>query len=222
MSAEPDDPPRAVVPADIDAPDKVVWGLTFRQAAILGVAAVAGWVLYRAVGHLLAPQVLAVVAVPVVALVAMVVLGRRDGLPMDAWLLAALRLRAVPRLQAPTPPPRPHSDLVATVGAPTVPGPLRLPADALSPTGVLSIGRRRYAVVATGTVNLGLRTGAEQAASLDGFAAWLNSLTTATQIVVSTQRFDLEPAAARVEETAPALPHPGLAAAARDYAGFLR
>ena len=37
---------RARVPADVDAPDKILYGLTFRQLAILAVAAVcfyAGW-----------------------------------------------------------------------------------------------------------------------------------------------------------------------------------
>jgi hypothetical protein len=36
-----DGPCRARVPADVDAPDKVLYGLTCRQLAILAVAAVA-------------------------------------------------------------------------------------------------------------------------------------------------------------------------------------
>jgi len=39
MNRADDTTPRASVPADIDAPDTIVWGLTFRQLAILAVAA---------------------------------------------------------------------------------------------------------------------------------------------------------------------------------------
>jgi hypothetical protein len=99
---------------------------------------------------------------------------------------------------------------------------LRLPADAITPDGLIRTGERAAAVVAAGTVNLALRTGAEQAALLNGMACWLNSLTGPAQIVVSTQRVDLEPHAARIEADAPALPHPALSDAAVDHAGFLR
>jgi hypothetical protein len=77
-------------------------------------------------------------------------------------------------------------------------------------------------VVAAGTVNLSLRTGAEQAALLGGFAGWLNSLSAPAQIVVSTQRFNLTPHAAALEQAGVAMPHPALAAAAADHAHFLR
>jgi len=99
---------------------------------------------------------------------------------------------------------------------------LRLPGDAITPAGLVRVGEGTAAVVAAGTVNLGLRTGDEQTALLDGFAGWLNSLTAPAQIVVSTQRVDLGPAATRIEEAAPLLPHPALEEAAVDYAQFLR
>jgi hypothetical protein len=76
-------------------------------------------------------------------------------------------------------------------------------------------------VVAAGTVNLGLRTGREQAALLGGFARWLNSLTAPAQITVCTARVDLRPHAEAVRAAAPLLPHPALERAARDYADFL-
>jgi len=222
----PDDTtPCASVPADVNTPDKIVWGLTFRQLAILGTAAVIAWGLYRSVGQRLPPIVLLVAGVPLAGLVVAVALGRRDGLSMDAWLAAALRLRRTPRLQAPGMPPHPSATpLVHTRGADPgrrPPGPLRLPADAITDTGLLQVAGTSAAVVAAGTVNLGLRTGEEQAALLDGFARWLNSLTAPAQIVVSTQRVDLAPAAKRIDETAPLLPHPALEQAACDYAEFL-
>jgi hypothetical protein len=222
MRTDNDAGPRTAVPADIDTPDKIVFGLTSRQVAVIGGAAVTGWVLYRLIGTHLPPTVLVVAAVPLAGLTIAVALGRRDGLAMDSWLAAAWRLRRTPRLQAPAGAATGHPTLVATVGTPPVPGPLRLPADAITPAGLVQVGDTSAAVVAAGTVNLGLRTGDEQAALLDGFARWLNSLTAPAQIVVSTQRVDLGPAAARIEESAPRLPHPALQAAAVDHAEFLR
>jgi hypothetical protein len=221
MNRAQDNAPRAAVPADIDAPDRIVWGLTFRQVAILAVAALVGYGVYRMVGHLVPPAVLLVVAVPCAGVVGAVALGRRDGRSLDVWLLSALRLYRTPRVQAPAGGAASGAGLVAVTGSVTAPALLRLPADAISDTGVLSIGDTQAVVVATGTVHLGLRTGEEQAAVLDGFGRWLNSLTAPVQIVVSTQRVDLAPAAAHLYAQAPLLPHPALTAAAQDHAAFL-
>ena len=222
MKPHDDTTPRTAVPADINTPDKIVFGLTSRQVVILGGAGAIGWGLYQLAGRHLPPAVLVAVAIPLAGIAAMIALGRRDGLGMDRWLAAALRLRRTPRLQAPAGTAADRSSLVATTGVLPVPGPLRLPADAITPAGLVKVGDTTAAVVAAGTVNLGLRTGDEQAALLAGFAGWLNSLTAPAQIVVSTQRVDLAPAAARVEEAAPLLPHPALEEAAVDYAQFLR
>ena len=82
----------APMPADVDAPDKVVYGLTFRQLAILAVAAVvlyAGW-------HVAAPRrcrrrCCSAARSSLGGLAFGVAVGRRDGLPLDVWLLAAVR-----------------------------------------------------------------------------------------------------------------------------------
>jgi hypothetical protein len=214
---------RVAVPADVDTPDRIVFGLTGRQLSIIGTAAAAAWVLYRAVGAQVPPIVLVVVGVPIAGLVAAVALGRRDGLGMDAWLAAAVRMRRTPQWQAPAATTVPAgSPLVTTAGAVVAPAPLRLPADAISANGLVRAGDRTAAVVAAGTVNLGLRTGQEQQALLDGMAGWLNSLTGPAQIVVCTQRVDLEPYAARLEQDAAAMPHHALSDAAVDHAAFLR
>lgn len=222
MKTQDESAPRTAVPADINTPDKIVFGLTGRQLTILAAAAGVGWVLYQVAGRYLPPTVMVVVAIPLAGVAAMIALTRRDGLGMDVWLRSALRLRRTPRLQAPAGTTPARTNLVATTGVLPVPGPLRLPADAITSTGLVKVGDNAAAVVAAGTVNLGLRTGDEQTALLDGFAGWLNSLTAPAQIVVSTQRVDLGPAATRVEEAAPLLPHPALEEAAVDYAAFLR
>ena len=82
-------------------------------------------------------------------------------------------------------------------------------------------GRSQAAVVAAGTVNLGLRTSSEQAALIGGFGRWLNSLSARAQIVISTQPVDLHAYAAAVAQQAQLLPNPALAAAAADHARYL-
>src|SRR3954470_9780067 len=92
-----DEPYRARVPADVDAPDKVLYGLTFRQLAILTVAALIFYGAWRAVRTLLPVPVLLGAAVVLGGLVFGLAVGRRDGLSMDVWLASAVRHSRSPR-----------------------------------------------------------------------------------------------------------------------------
>src|SRR6266511_1092345 len=146
--------------------------------------------------------------------------ARRSGLPLDAWLLAAIMQRRAPRRAAPAP----EGATATPAWAPAVvaeppPAVLRLPADAIGDDGVIALGNGGAAavLVAATTVNVGLRTGAEQAALVGSYGRWLNSLTGPVHVVVSAQRVDLTSHALRVAETAQSLPHPALADAALDY-----
>jgi hypothetical protein len=219
------EPLRTSVPADVDAPDRIAWGLTARQLAILAVAGTTGYGLHQTLATVVPPLVLAAVGLPVAGLVIAVVLGRRDGLGLDTWLLAAARYGRTARHQTPTPAPAADAGgLVNLAGTPPpAPSPLRLPAEAITQEGALTLSGHhvRAAVVAAGTVNLGLRTSSEQAALIAGFGRWLNSLSAPAQIVVSTQPVDLHAHAAAVAEQAQLLPHPALAAAADDHARYL-
>ncbi|HEV2089003.1 MAG TPA: hypothetical protein VGR21_11895, partial [Cryptosporangiaceae bacterium] len=94
-------------------------------------------------------------------------------------------------------------------------------AHAVNGDGVIDLGDSAAVIVAAGTVNLGLRTGAEQAALVGGYAGWLHSLTGPVQVVVSARKVDLTSHAQRVIDDADQLPHPALADAAWDYADFL-
>jgi PrgI family protein len=226
--SDPENAARARMPADVDAPDKVLYGLTFRQLAILAVGAVtfaAGW-------HLLHPHVppivLVVVAVPLGGVVFAIAVGRRDGLPLDAWLTHAIRYQRAPTALS-------TADTTTTlppwVTPPTdrmpVPAPLRLPAQAIDDDGTITLTRDatgagdRAAIVAATTVNLTLRTAAEQAELLDSFGRWLNSLTDPTQIVIANQPVDLQSAADTLTTRAQHLRNPALAAACADHAMFL-
>jgi hypothetical protein len=223
MRSGPDVSPRARIPADIDTPDKIVYGLTARQLAILSIAGMIGYGLYKTAGPLLPGPVFIGLLVPVAGTAVVLALGRRDGLPLDRWLLAAIRHTRSPKRLAPAPTdPADPVPVWAPAGTPPphLP-PLRLPAQAITESGVIDTGPRAVALVASTTVNIGLCTGEEQAALIGGFGRWLNSLSGPVQIVISAQRVDLSSHAARLAEAADTLADPALAEAARDYAAFL-
>jgi hypothetical protein len=159
--------------------------------------------------------------------------GRRDGLPLDAWLWAATRFRHRPHRLTPVPVVEPPDWAPAVPTTPDRverPALLRLPAEAIEDDGTIhghgqSSGPATVLVAAT-TVNVTLRTPAEQAGLVAGLGRWLNSLTTNVQIVVSTRRVDLPAHAVRIADHANTgmdgeAAGSGLAAAALDHAEFL-
>jgi PrgI family protein len=217
-----DDSVHARMPADVDAADKVLYGLTFRQLAILAVAAVIGYGTWNALHTLVPVPVLVGAAVVLGGLVFGLAVGRRDGLPMDVWLLAAVRHSRQPRALSTTDTTAKAPQWVqAPASKVMLPAPLKLPADAVDESGEIHLGDSQAAMVAATSVNLALRTSDEQAALIDTFGRWLNSLSTPTQIVVSAQPVDLRSAARTLAAAAPELPHPALADAAADHARFL-
>ncbi|MDH6466051.1 hypothetical protein M2302_006257 [Micromonospora sp. A200] len=213
---------RARMPADVDAPDKVAYGLTFRQLAILAVAAVVFYGAWQSLHTVVPVPVLVGAAVVVGGLVFGVAVGRRDGLSLDVWLLAAVRHWRAPRALSTTDTTSRTPDWVQAPKTPVMlPAPLKLPADAIDDGGEIRLGGTRAAMVAATNVNLALRTPDEQAALVDTFGRWLNSLSTPTQIVVSAQPVDLHSAARTLATAADAVAHPALADAAADHARFL-
>jgi PrgI family protein len=214
-----DAPPRIVVPADIDTPDTIAWGLSFRQLGILGGANGALWVAYSQLGPLLPPAawVLLVFVVFPVSIVA--ALGRRDGLPVDVWLRHGLALTRTPRVSTPGR-PEPGPPLLTTRLA-KPPAPLREAVTSINEDGRVQVGPATRYLLACGTTNLNLRSPAEQESLLDGFGQWLNALSSAAQITISSARHDLSPHAEAVMQAAPGLGHHALRAAAADHAAFL-
>lgn len=217
-----DDPGRARMPADVEAPDKVLYGLTFRQLAILAVAGVALAGGYHVLHGLVPLPLLLFGGVLVGGLTFGIAVGRRDGLPFDVWLLHGLKFSRTPRALTTSdtttaPPPW----VTVPESRVALPAPLRLPASAVSDEGEIALGGDTAAIVAATTVNLALRTGDEQAALIDTFGRWLNSLTTSTQIVVSAQPVDLTSHADTLAARVRSQPHPALADACADHAAFL-
>ncbi|GIF98773.1 PrgI family protein [Catellatospora citrea] len=215
----------AHIPADVDAPDKVLYGLTFRQLAIIAATAAGLWLGWRHLADDL-PKPMLIAAGTVLAAVAVTVtLGRRDGLTLDRWLLAALAHTRTPKRLAPTtgiPGPVAGAQLVHTTGANTPPAVLRLPATAISADGLINLGPHGYAaVVAASTVNFALRSTREQAALIDAFSRWLNALACPTQLLITARPFDLTARTNALHTAAAQAPHPTLAALTADHAGFL-
>jgi hypothetical protein len=213
---------RARMPADVDAADKVFYGLTFRQLAVLAVAAVVVYAGWRGLHQVVPVPVLVGAAGVVLVLAAALAVGRRDGLPLDTWLLHAVRYRRSPKALSSLDAAPPLPDWVdGSMSRTPLPAPLRLPADHIDDDGQLALTGGRAAMVAATTVNLRLRAGDEQAALVDLYGRWLNSLSTPTQIVVSAQPVDLGSHARDLVARASRMPHPALEDACANYAAFL-
>jgi hypothetical protein len=214
---------RARIPADIEAPDRILYQLTARQVAILAAASAVSYLWFTTTNRLLPMPLVVAAMLPILGVATAIALARRDGLPMDVWLWAAVMHRRNPRRAAPAAETAAPLPAWAPASTPEpVPSVLRLPAVAIAGNGIIDLGNGgSAALVAATTVNVGLRTGAEQAAAVGGYARWLNSLTGPVQIVVSAQRVDLTSHAQRIADTAETLPHPALADAALDYAEHL-
>ena len=221
------DPPASTpIPANIERPDKILAGLTARQAAIFTVAALLLWAAFDATRHLVAPPVFAVLAAPAAVAAVVLVTGQRDGLTLDRLLAAAWRHARSPRRlvtapgSIPAPPAWTSQQLARPRGGP--PAPLDPLYRAVTSDGVIGLGDGGAAVAAAvSTVNLALRTPAEQDTLTAAYGRWLNSLTGPVQILIRAGHADLTAAVADLEDTAPALPDPDLEAAALDHAAFL-
>jgi hypothetical protein len=210
---------RVAVCADIDAPDRIAWGLSFRQLAVLSVTASALWTAYSRFGPFLPLAVWSSVGIVVMAVSVTLALGRRDGLPLEVWLRHGLALRAVPAVQVPG--KKGTRALVETRPAPVAVAPLRTDAVRIHPCGTVSVDGTDRCLIACGTTGVALRSGAEQSSVLAGFGRWVNALPGPAQIVVSTIRWDLAPYAQAVLEGAARFDGQALRAAAGDHAQFL-
>ena len=219
-----DIPEPVPVPANVDMPDKVLAGLTARQVAIATVAAVIIWAGFQLARHVMPLPAFAALASPVGLAAVALVIGERDGLPLDRLLMAAWRQRRAPRrlVTAPEGVPGPPA-WTAPPGPPAPPPAVLAPLwRHIAPDGVIGLGSAgAAAVAAVSTVNFALRSPEEQDALAAAYGRWLNSLTGPVQVLVRAGRADLSGAVAALREAAPGLPHPALEQAALEHASFL-
>ncbi|MFB4284990.1 PrgI family protein [Nonomuraea sp. MTCD27] len=211
----------ARIPADINCPDKIAYGLTFRQILIVTLTGGVAAAVYYLFHQLLPVIILAAIVLPLVALGLTIALGRRDGLSLDRFALAALlharaRKHLVSAPDGVAEPPR----WCRLRGK--LPAPLRLPVRAIRTDGALELADGGVAVlVETSTLSFHLRTTSEQAALVGAFGRWLNSLEAPVQILARARPADLSDLIVTVEQQAEVLPHAALANAAREHADYL-
>jgi hypothetical protein len=219
-------PPAARIPSDISRPDRVLGPFTARQAGALGAVALVLYAGYWATRSLMPPLAYVVAVLPVASTVAALMLGSREGIGLDRFLLAALNHARQPKQRVYAPDGVPPLPVCVPrrwgEAAGEAPAAMRMPFQGLAPAGVIDLGRDgEAAVAASSTVNFELRSAAEQQAATASFARWLNSLTGPTQVLVRCHRVDLAPLADGLRRDAPALPHPALEHAAQAHGDFL-
>ncbi|MBF8193347.1 PrgI family protein [Nonomuraea sp. K274] len=209
------------IPADIAQPDKIAYGLNLRQILIITLTGGIAAAIYYLFHHLLPVVILAAIVLPLLALGLTIALGRRDGLTLDRFVLAALlhtraRKRLVAAPEGVIEPPR----WCRLRGK--LPTPLRLPVRAIRTDGALELADGGVAVlIESSTLSFHLRTASEQAALVGAFGRWLNSLEAPVQILARARPADLSDLVKTVEQQAQMLPHPALADAAREHADYL-
>lgn len=211
------------IPADVDREDRVIGPLTARQLLILAVSAIVLYGTYTITRAFVPLSVFLVFAIPLGATAAFLALGQRDGISLDRLVLAAVRQRMSPQHRVAAPEGiRPAPDWIATNDVDRSAVPLRLPAEAVTDTGVIDLGEDGMAVVAVcSTINFSLRTPAEQESLVASFGRYLHSLTRPVQVLVRAERLDLSTQITELREQAVGLPHAALEQAAREHAEYL-
>ncbi|MET8779457.1 PrgI family mobile element protein [Nocardia sp. NPDC004654] len=224
------------IPADVDRSDRILGPFTARQLAVLATAALLLYSAWAATRTVIAPAVFAAVAAPVLVVVAVAVLTRRDGLSADLLFVAAIghrlrprhlvrtRVQASPRWiarRASRTRSRPPTPAALTAQVARLPESVTASGGGGGGVGVIDLGADGLAVIAVaGTLNLSLRTPAEQDSLVGQLAGWLHILRQPVQILVRSARLDLTEHITGLH-TAAAQMSPDLAAAALDHADHL-
>jgi hypothetical protein len=208
------------VPSDVELEDRLAFGLTGKQLALLAATAVSAYGVYLILDPFLPGPVALAAMVVVAAAGIMLALVRHDGLPGDQLALAILRHTLAPkrRLLAPDgiPPPLP--------GSPPQPriAPLDIPIRRVLRSGVVQLTDQSHCLILDAQgASFELRSPSEQEAFVAAFQRFLNSRSDPIQITVQSEPTSLNPQAERLEHTAAFAP-PRLRAAALDHASFLR
>jgi hypothetical protein len=213
---------RVRVPADVDMADRIFAGLTARQLAIVGGHGLLLVLLYMSLGGRIPLPLFAVVAVPIALTGLLWATTSPDGTTWERIGVAAIRHLRRPRRRVLAPEGVAALPAWASPTAGAV-APLDLPFEGAGLDGHLTLGAEgAVAICRASAINFALRSEAEQEALVEGFARLLNALDAPVEFLVRSSRADLRGFVDAIEEAAPGLPHPGLEAAAREHAAFLR
>lgn len=207
------------LPSDIELADRILWGLTARQLAILGTTCLGGWSAYLPLATM--PYIAAPVAGVVVAAGVAIAFARPDGLMAERWLLQGVRHLITPRRRVMAPEGLPDVPEWANRGAPVAA--LEMPLSDISQDGVISLGKDMYSLVCRASaLNLALRSESERLSLIEGLGRFLNSIDSSMSFVVRSERSDIRGHLEEIDNGAGALPHPALEQAARSHAEYLR
>jgi hypothetical protein len=211
---------RIRLPADVEMEDRLAFGLTARQLFILTSAAVACYATFSALSSVVPMPVAVALVVPLALLGIALALGRRDGLSGDRLAVAAARHLSVSKRKVAAPdglPPR-----LSGVAGPPAASLLALPVRAILRSGVIELTDGSWCLLmgAAGT-SWALRSEEEQAALVEAFGKWLNSIVEPAAITVRSETVNLDAHQAKIRDAAVALPNQALRHCAETYAGFL-
>jgi len=209
------------VPADVDMADRVLAGLTVRQVAILGAHALALWVLWSAVGRLMPAFVFGAVAVPIATVGFVWSTVKVEGTALERLAASALAHLRTPRRRVLA--PEGISSVPSWTAQPVSVAALDLPMEAVDEQGLVSLGTEGHVVICrASSINFALRSEEEQRALVEAFGRLLNSLDAPLQILIRSDRVNLDAVVRELNDRASELAHPALEEAAREHADFLR
>ena len=206
---------RVRVPANVDMPDRILAGLTFRQLVVLVADGLLVWIVASAL-HPIVPFPLVVLAVlPLVAVGAVFATQATPGMGLDRLAVLAMSFLLRPKRSVLAP------EGIAASNKSGL-GVVDIPLESVNDEGVIDLGSEgRTLVASAGTVNLSLRADREQEAIVGAFGRFLNSLEAPMQFVMRAEPVDLTALISDMEVNATSL-HPALAARCREHAHFLR
>lgn len=183
------------VPADLDLPDRILFGLTGRQVALLAPAGLALWGLWQVLASQTHPVVLLMASAPIVAAALALALARKDGTTLDRLVWAALRSPRAPLAAgAPAPATVRSAGLLTGRGWPRSlrVRPVRSVVEGVDEGGVIDLGSLGCAVaLAVGCVNFDLRSEAEQASLCAAFGRLLHTIEGHVQVCLTHRPVDL-------------------------------
>jgi hypothetical protein len=214
---------RGRIPADIDRPEPVLFNLTARQCLIITPVLAGAWGAYLLLREAVPLWLFVMVLAPVLGTAVALALGERDGRGLEQVAASALAWARAPKHLVPAPsghvPALPRWAPRLRRGPRLAP--LRLPASAISPEGVVDLDGRCAVMIACTTLPFQLASGREQDQVLAAFAGVLDALAEPVQILVQRRSADLGEFTAMLRDNALRLPHPALAEAATAHADFL-
>ena len=211
---------RVRLPADVEIEDRLAFGLTFRQLAVLGIAALLGYGVYLSLSALLPLPIAAAAAAPIALVGGLLALGRRDGLPADRLALLAARYLAGSRRRVLAPEGIP-AQLPSAPRRPAL-APFDLPVRTVLRSGLVELTEGTYVLLLrASSTSFALRSEEEQAALVEAFGRFLNGIADPLEIVVVSEPVDLDARAEALERAALELPNAALRRAALGHARFL-